>query len=191
MIKKYTSLQLSLIPASQRKQSTTALIMKPLKYDSFHLTLCIYVEWNISKDFEQTIDSWWYQDQTRWHNLSKTATSRFHLWNIGRHVQLADNGHFLYFNFDYAIRTQKQPLALSLVDNNNRLFPQSPLDLKKIKHFPIGDSVTHIYAIDLQTKETFTYFSKAESRWKNGRHLFHFKTKNVDLSLKTSPRFLV
>ena len=64
------------------------------------------------------------------------------------HVRLTGSGRYLYLEFDYALRTKKQILALTLKDTSKKIVPQSLLDLKKKRDFPKGEAVIKIYAVD-------------------------------------------
>ena len=44
------------------------------------------------------------------------------------HVRLTGSGRYLYLEFDYALRTKKQILALTLKDTSKKIVPQSLLD---------------------------------------------------------------
>lgn len=70
---------------------------------------------------------------------------------ISPFVLLTERGHFLYLNFDYALRTRKQILALTLIDDKAILVPQSLLNLKRQKSFPKGEAVCRIYAESFET----------------------------------------
>ncbi|MFM1622342.1 PBECR4 domain-containing protein [Streptococcus mutans] len=70
---------------------------------------------------------------------------------ISPFVLLTGRGSFLYLDFDYALRTRKQVLALTLVDNRTVLVPQSLLNLKRQISFPKGDPVCRIYAENYET----------------------------------------
>ncbi|MCR8967266.1 PBECR4 domain-containing protein [Streptococcus zalophi] len=72
---------------------------------------------------------------------------------IGKHVRLVTRGTYLYLSFDYALRTNKQILALTLLNDHHKIVPQSLLNLKRQKSFPKGDIVRCIYAKDLSTHE--------------------------------------
>lgn len=70
---------------------------------------------------------------------------------ISPFVLLTERGNFLYLNFDYALRTRKQILALTLIDDKAVLVPQSLLNLKRQKSFPKGEAVCRIYAESFET----------------------------------------
>lgn len=79
---------------------------------------------------------------------------------IGNHVNLTISGKYLYLEFDYALRTKKQILALTLKHANaHKIVPQSLLDLKKQIIFPVGSPVHTIYAERFDTKAKEIYFS--------------------------------
>lgn len=65
---------------------------------------------------------------------------------VGSHVYLVGNGKYLYLEFDYALRTKKQILALTLKDTSRKIVPQSLLDLKRQKTFSKGSPVEEIFA---------------------------------------------
>lgn len=70
---------------------------------------------------------------------------------ISPFVLLTGRGTFLYLDFDYALRTRKQILALTLIDDRSVLVPQSLLNLKRQKSFPKGEPVYRIYAEHYKT----------------------------------------
>lgn len=72
---------------------------------------------------------------------------------IGANVRLTEAGTFLYLKFDYSLRTNRQILALTLKSTENKTIPQSILNLKSQKKFPVGEIVTEIYSIDNITKQ--------------------------------------
>ena len=76
---------------------------------------------------------------------------------LGKHVHLTGSGHYLYLEFDYALRTRKQILALTLKETSKKIVPQSLLDLKRKTVFPKGQKVISIYSKHLQTSELFYY----------------------------------
>lgn len=79
---------------------------------------------------------------------------------IGGHVHLTQSGKYLYLEFDYALRTKKQILALTLKHaHSNKIVLQSLLNLKKQTVFPVGHIVHTIYAERLDTKTKEIYFS--------------------------------
>ena len=57
---------------------------------------------------------------------------------MGKHVHLTGSGRYLYLEFDYALRTRKQILALTLKETSKKIVPQSLLDLKRKTVFPKG-----------------------------------------------------
>ena len=76
------------------------------------------------------------------------------------HVRLTGSGRYLYLEFDYALRTKKQILALTLKDTSKKIVPQSLLDLKKKRDFPKGEAVIKIYALDFYTGKELIYYSE-------------------------------
>ena len=76
------------------------------------------------------------------------------------HVRLTGSGRYLYLEFDYALRTKKQILALTLKDTSKKIVPQSLLDLKKKRDFPKGEAVIKIYAVDFYTGEEWIYYTE-------------------------------
>ena len=75
------------------------------------------------------------------------------------HVRLTGSGRYLYLEFDYALRTKKQILALTLKDTSKKIVPQSLLDLKKKRDFPKGEAVIKIYAVDFYTGKEWIYYT--------------------------------
>ena len=100
---------------------------------------------------------------------------------LGKHVHLTGPGRYLYLEFDYALRTRKQILALTLKETSRKIVPQSLLDLKRKTVFPKGQKVISIYSKHLQTSELFFIIQKI------GLHIFcgikiyfyHFKENAV------------
>ena len=76
---------------------------------------------------------------------------------LGKHVHLTGSGRYLYLEFDYALRTRKQILALTLKETSRKIVPQSLLDLKRKTVFPKGEKVISIYSKHVQTSELFYY----------------------------------
>ena len=76
------------------------------------------------------------------------------------HVRLTGSGRYLYLEFDYALRTKKQILALTLKDMSKKIVPQSLLDLKKKRDFPKGEAVIKIYAVDFYTGKESIYYTE-------------------------------
>ena len=76
------------------------------------------------------------------------------------HVRLTGSGRYLYLEFDYALRTKKQILALTLKDMSKKIVPQSLLDLKKKRDFPKGEAVIKIYAVDFYTGKEWIYYTE-------------------------------
>ena len=76
------------------------------------------------------------------------------------HVRLTGSGRYLYLEFDYALRTRKQILALTLIDTSKKIVPQSLLNLKKTREFPKGESVIKIYAVDFYNGKELIYYSQ-------------------------------
>ena len=76
------------------------------------------------------------------------------------HVRLTGSGRYLYLEFDYALRTKKQILALTLKDTSKKIVPQSLLDLKKKRDFPKGEDVIKIYAVDFYTGKEWIYYTE-------------------------------
>ena len=76
------------------------------------------------------------------------------------HVRLTGSGRYLYLEFDYALRTKKQILALTLKDTSKKIVPQSLLDLKKKRDFPKGEAVIKIYAVDFYTGKEWIYYTE-------------------------------
>ena len=76
------------------------------------------------------------------------------------HVRLTGSGRYLYLEFDYALRTRKQILALTLIDTSKKIVPQSLLNLKKTREFPKGESVIKIYAVDFYNGKELIYYSE-------------------------------
>ena len=76
------------------------------------------------------------------------------------HVRLTGSGRYLYLEFDYALRTKKQILALTLKDTSKKIVPQSLLDLKKKRDFPKGEAVIKIYAVDFYSRKEWIYYTE-------------------------------
>ncbi|WP_455224948.1 PBECR4 domain-containing protein [Granulicatella sp.] len=76
------------------------------------------------------------------------------------HVRLTGSGRYLYLEFDYALRTKKQILALTLIDTSKKIVPQSLLDLKKKRDFPKGEDIIKIYAVDFYTGKEWIYYTE-------------------------------
>lgn len=76
----------------------------------------------------------------------------------GSHLRLTGSGRYLKLSFDYALRTKKQILAVTLKDTSNKIVPQSLLDLKSTNNFPSGEVVSQVYSVNLVTKEIKVYF---------------------------------
>ena len=82
---------------------------------------------------------------------------------IGSHVYLTQAGRYLYLEFDYALRTKKQILALTLKDTSLKIVPQSLLDLKRQKSFPTGVPVQCIYAKTFHSDKAEVYYLEENS----------------------------
>ena len=76
------------------------------------------------------------------------------------HVRLTGSGRYLYLEFDYALRTKKQILALTLKDTSKKVVPQSLLDLKNKRDFPNGEAVIKIYAVDFYSRKEWIYYTE-------------------------------
>ena len=76
------------------------------------------------------------------------------------HVRLTGSGRYLYLEFDYALRTKKQILALTLKDTSKKVVPQSLLDLKKKRDFPKGEAVIKIYSVDFYNGKEWIYYTE-------------------------------
>ena len=76
------------------------------------------------------------------------------------HVRLTGSGRYLYLEFDYALRTKKQILALTLKDTSKKIVPQSLLDLKKKRDFPKGEDIIKIYGVDFYTGKEWIYYTE-------------------------------
>lgn len=81
---------------------------------------------------------------------------------LGDYVCLTGSGKYLYLEFDYALRTNKQILALTLKDTSRKIVPQSLLYLKRKNVFPKGEKVVKIYSRHLQSSELIPYFDKKD-----------------------------
>lgn len=69
---------------------------------------------------------------------------------LSEQVQLTESAFYLRLDFDKALKTNKLIFALTLKFNDhNVLFPNSLLNLKKMKNFPKGEKVISIKSIDL------------------------------------------
>ena len=79
---------------------------------------------------------------------------------LGKHVHLTGSGRYLYLEFDYALRTRKQILALTLKETSRKIVPQSLLDLKRKTVFPKGQKVISIYSKHLQNVGTLLLFKR-------------------------------
>lgn len=77
---------------------------------------------------------------------------------ITKDVQITDGAFYLDLQFENSVRTSKLIFALTLsLDENQELYPQSLLDLKKMNDFPNGEKVISIKSIDLSTNEEIIY----------------------------------
>ncbi|MER0123885.1 PBECR4 domain-containing protein [Streptococcus sp. ZJ93] len=83
---------------------------------------------------------------------------------LGSYVHLTGSGRYLYLEFDYALRTKKQILALTLKDISQKIIPQSLLDLKNQKSFPVGVKVVCIYSKDIKSGVLTPYFIESGSK---------------------------
>ncbi|WP_407574830.1 PBECR4 domain-containing protein [Streptococcus uberis] len=68
---------------------------------------------------------------------------------LGEHVYLTEGCRYLYLEFDYSLRTNKQILALTLKNDFEKVVPQSLLNLKQKNSFPKGEKVIKIYSEEL------------------------------------------
>lgn len=79
---------------------------------------------------------------------------------ISNNVRLTTRGKFLLLDYDYALRTSKQILALTLLNNNSNARPQSILNLHRMKKFDKGASVTKIESQEFDSEKSIILFSK-------------------------------
>lgn len=79
---------------------------------------------------------------------------------INHKVRLTSRGRFLRLDCDYALRTSKQILALTLLDKGNSVKPQSILNLHKMKKFDKGEPVIKIESQEFNSEKTITLFEK-------------------------------
>lgn len=77
---------------------------------------------------------------------------------LSSHVCLTSRGVYLHLSFDYALRTRKQILALTLLDQVTEVVPQSLLALKNMKQFAKGDPVRAIYSKHNQSGECIVHY---------------------------------
>lgn len=77
---------------------------------------------------------------------------------LGGYVRLTGSGRYLYLEFDYALRTKKQILALTLKDVDRKIVPQSLLNLKNQKMFAVGQDIVCIYSRDLKNATIRPYY---------------------------------
>lgn len=77
---------------------------------------------------------------------------------ISGNVRLTNHSHFLLLDYDYALRTSKQILALTLLNRNANVIPQSILNLHKMKKFDKGDPVIKIESQEFNSEESKILF---------------------------------
>lgn len=80
------------------------------------------------------------------------------------YVRLTGSGRYLFLEFDYALRTKKQILAVTLKGTTHKIFPQSLLNLKAQKSFPVGETVIRIHSIDLITHSEKEHYNSNDER---------------------------
>ena len=68
---------------------------------------------------------------------------------ISENVSLIHSGRFLYLQYDYAVRTRKKILALTLIDINSIEVPQSLLNLKRVNNLEKGEKILKIEIDDI------------------------------------------
>lgn len=98
--------------------------------------------------------------------------------------QLTTGNSYLKLQFDAAIRTRKQIVALAMGNNRDSYYPLSLLDLKGMRHFETGDKVICIYTIDLLSNTLTTIFKEKE--WnviecKSEKNGFEIKRKKKEI----------
>lgn len=71
---------------------------------------------------------------------------------ISGNVRLTGRGRFLVLDYDYALRTSRQLLALTLINQSAKAIPQSLLNLHK-KMFEKGASVVRIESQDFNSDQ--------------------------------------
>lgn len=76
---------------------------------------------------------------------------------ISGNVRLTGRGRFLVLDYDYALRTSKQLLALTLINQSAKAIPQSLLNLHK-KMFEKSASVVRIESQDFNSDQITVLF---------------------------------
>lgn len=69
-------------------------------------------------------------------------------------TSLVKKGKYLYLEFDFAIRTRQQIVALTLNRTSGYYYPESLLNLKGMKKFASGERVECVYAVKLSDGTT-------------------------------------
>lgn len=69
-------------------------------------------------------------------------------------TSLVGKGKYLFIDFDYAIRTRQQVIAMTLNRTSGYFYPESLLNLKGMKKFASGDRIECIYAINFSDQTT-------------------------------------
>lgn len=77
---------------------------------------------------------------------------------LSHKIRLTNRGRFLRLDFDYALRTSKQILALTLIDRGGNTKPQSILNLHKMKRFDKGEPVIKIESQEFNSNKKIILF---------------------------------
>lgn len=80
---------------------------------------------------------------------------------ITENISLTGNATYLHLKFDHALRTKRQILALTLLNEDFLFIPISLLNLTSIQNFPNGSPIIQLKSIDLSTREEKIYFTSS------------------------------
>lgn len=69
-------------------------------------------------------------------------------------TSLVRRGKYLYIDFDYAIRTKQQIVALTLNRTSGYYYPESLLNLRNMRSFSKGDRIECVYSVSLTDSTT-------------------------------------
>lgn len=86
---------------------------------------------------------------------------------ISGNIRLTTRGHFLLLDYDYALRTSKRILALTLLSRNANVVPQSILNLHRIKKFDKGEPVIKIESQKFNSEESTILFVRKQYHFKH------------------------
>ncbi|RVU70948.1 hypothetical protein EJK17_05020 [Lactobacillus xujianguonis] len=84
---------------------------------------------------------------------------------MSKNVRLTNKGRSLLLDYDYALRTRRQVLALTLIDRDDRFhaIPQSLLNLHKMKKFAQGEPVIKIESKKFNSNEVEVLFDRSRN----------------------------